>query len=419
MANWNPPEFIPREQCIKDTEEVLGLPDIPITSSEDIFRINVLGMDWDLGMVVHQPVDAGKIPTGADGKKIGFFLLHGGSSDFKGIERHAKLLASKYGCRVMAGTFPGRFYFPDPSRDWPDDTIHADGTVRTPIWKQGELIAPDQYDVVKDPSKRNRYGTRTLAKARPETNFWYRMAAWPAAFEEGMIEACKRHFPIGEFSIYGQGHSTGGPFICMLSQRIPNMAGVCATENSPFGYLCSGRDVWGGELGKITGYDKPQKQGKPRSDPFDELYIRTWRDLARYQGPEALGQEGPQRADALAGDHGRRARCLGASQKSPTVQSRVSRHPCDHRLVSRRRESQRGEIENEQRRNRCAGATIHRLHAGTIRSKRQTATALPVRNLERQPRPQPGSLQRSHHPRLPRHEARPQNRHHPLRRRRA
>ena len=151
MSQWNPPEFISREQCIKDTEEVLGLPDIPITSTEDIFRINVLGMDWDMGMVVHQPVDASKIPTGADGKKIGFFLLHGGSSDFKGIERHAKLLASKYGCRVVAGTFPGRFYFPDPSRDWPDDTIHADGTVRTPIWKQGELIGPDQYTVVKDP----------------------------------------------------------------------------------------------------------------------------------------------------------------------------------------------------------------------------------------------------------------------------
>src|SRR6185369_11987369 len=92
--------------------------------------------------------------------------------------------------------------------------IQADGTVRTPIWKQGELIGPDQYTVVKDPSKRNRYGTRTLAKAKPETIFWYRMAGWPAAFEAGMIEACKRHFPVGEFSIYGQGHSTGGPFIC-------------------------------------------------------------------------------------------------------------------------------------------------------------------------------------------------------------
>jgi hypothetical protein len=291
---WRPLEFVTREQCIKDTEEVLGRPDIPIKRTEDIFRIKVLGMDWDLGMVVYEPEDPNKIPLGADGKKAGFFLLHGGSGDFKGIERHSKLLAAKFGFKVMAGTFPGRFYFPDASRDWPDDTIHADGTVRTPIWQQGEIITPDQYEVVRDGSMRNRYGTRTLARAKPGSQFWFRMAAWPAAFEAGMIEANRRHFPEQEFSVYGQGHSTGGPFICMLSQRIPNMAGVCATEHSPFGYLSMGRDEWGGDMGKIAGYEKIEKKGKARTDPFNELYIRTWRDLARYQGPEALGQEGPK-----------------------------------------------------------------------------------------------------------------------------
>lgn len=291
---WRPPEFVTREQCIKDTEEVLGRPDIQIKRTEDIFRINVLGMDWDLGMVVYEPEDPKKIPLGADGKNAGFFLLHGGSGDFKGIERHSKLLAAKFGFKVMAGTFPGRFYFPDASRDWPDDTIHADGTVRTPIWQQAESITPDQYEVVRDPSMRNRYGTRTLARAKPDSQFWFRMAAWPAAFEAGMIEANRRQFPTQEFSVYGQGHSTGGPFICMLSQRIPNMAGVCATEHSPFGYLSMGRDEWGGDMGKIAGYEKIKKKGKARTDPFNELYIRTWRDLARYQGPEALGQEGPK-----------------------------------------------------------------------------------------------------------------------------
>ena len=290
---WQPPQFVSREQCIKDTEEVLGMPDIPMRQTEDIFRIHVLGMEWDIGMMVYEPEDSKRIPVGADGKKAGFFLLHGGSGDFKGIERHAKLLATKFGYKVMAGTFPGRFYFPDASRDWPGDTIHADGTVRTPIWKQGEVITADEYDVVRDKSMRNRYGTRTLARAKPETNFYYRMAAWPAAFEEGMIEASRRHFPATEFSVYGQGHSTGGPFVCMLSQRIPNMAGVCATEHSPFGYLSMGRDEWGGDMGKITGYEKVENKGHVRTDPFNELYIRTWRDLARYQGPEALGQEGP------------------------------------------------------------------------------------------------------------------------------
>ena len=38
---WRPVEFVTREQCIKDTEEVLGRTDIPIKRTEDIFRINV------------------------------------------------------------------------------------------------------------------------------------------------------------------------------------------------------------------------------------------------------------------------------------------------------------------------------------------------------------------------------------------
>jgi hypothetical protein len=46
-------------------------------------------------------------------------------------------------------------------------------------------------------------------------------------------------------------------------------------------------------MGKISGYERLEKNAKRRTDPFNELYIRTWRDLARYQGPEALGQEGP------------------------------------------------------------------------------------------------------------------------------
>ena len=65
---WRPPEFVTREQCIKDTEDVLARPDIPIKRSEDIFRVNVLGLDWDLGMVVYEPKEPKKIPRGADGK---------------------------------------------------------------------------------------------------------------------------------------------------------------------------------------------------------------------------------------------------------------------------------------------------------------------------------------------------------------
>src|SRR5207247_4174640 len=107
--SWQPPEFVSREQCIKDTAEVLGMPDIPIRQTEDVFRINVLGMEWDIGMMVYEPEDSKRIPVGADGKKAGFFLLHGGSGDFTGIERHAKLLATTFGYKVMARSFTGRF----------------------------------------------------------------------------------------------------------------------------------------------------------------------------------------------------------------------------------------------------------------------------------------------------------------------
>ena len=287
------PATVSREQIIRDSDAVLGMPDIPVSVEEDIVRIEALGMDWDIGMMIYQPRDEARIPCGADGRKVGIFLLHGGSGDSKTMDRVALLAAGKFGFKVLSATFPGRYYFPEPSRDWPDDTIHADGGVRTPIWKQGELISREEYDVVRDDSMRPRYGTRTVASAKPGTNFYYRMAAWPVAFEEGMKEAMRRHLPEGAFSIYGEGHSTGGPFVSMLSQRVPNFAGMVATEHTPFGHVGAMRDNWSGSLGKVSGSERVSTDDAVRSDPFNELYIRTWRDLARYAGPEALGQQGP------------------------------------------------------------------------------------------------------------------------------
>ena len=141
---------------------------------------------------------------------------------------------------------------------------------------------------------RMRYGTRTVARAKPGTIFYDRMAAWPVAFEAGMKDAMRRHFPPGEFSIYLTGHSTGGPIVFMISQRVANVAGMIAVENSPFGFIQEEQHNWSGALGKIAGHERVTKQKAPRTDPFNELYIRTWRDRARYAGPEALGQEGPQ-----------------------------------------------------------------------------------------------------------------------------
>ena len=292
--DWQPLEAVPRDETIARSEAVLARPDLPLRQTEDIFRIHALGLDWDLGVTIYEPADASRIARGADGNRIGIFLLHGGSGDYKSMEPIAKLFAQKFGCKAVAMTFPGRLYLDDPSRDWPGDTIHADGTVRVPIWLTGEHITPDQYEVVRDTSMRLRYGVRTVARAKPGTIFYDRMAAWPVAFEEGMKDAMRRHLPAGEYSIYLTGHSTGGPIVFMISQRVPNVAGMISVENSPFGFIQEQQHDWSGALGKVEGHERVTKQRAPRSDPFNELYIRTWRDRARYAGPEALGQEGPQ-----------------------------------------------------------------------------------------------------------------------------
>jgi len=292
-AGWVPPAEYSRAEVIAISDRLLAQPDIPLKQTEDIIRIHEVGLDWDMGMMVYEPADPAKIARGADGKKIGIFLLHGGSGDFKSMEPIAKLYAGKFGHKAVAMTFPGRHYFDSPTRDWPGDTINKDGTVRTPIWLRGETITPDMYEVVNDDTKRLRYGIRTVARAKPGTIFYDRMAGWLPAFETGMKEAMRKHFPEADYSIYVTGHSTGGPHVFMMCQRVPNIAGVIAVENSPFGFIQEEQHNWSGALGKVAGFERVSKKPAPRTDPFDELYIRTWRDRARYAGPEALGQEGP------------------------------------------------------------------------------------------------------------------------------
>ncbi len=101
-------------------------------------------------------------------------------------------------------TFPGRLYLDDPSRDWPGDTVNPDGSRAHPHVEAGEYISRDQYDVVHDDSQKLRYGSRLLARAKPGTNFYHRMAGWPIAFVDGMKEAMRRHFPAGEYNIYAR-----------------------------------------------------------------------------------------------------------------------------------------------------------------------------------------------------------------------
>jgi len=293
VEQWTPPLACARSEILAISDALLSRPALALARSEDIIRIEALGLEWDIGMTVFEPADARQVPAGPDGKKIGIFLLHGGEGDSRAMAPIAEFYASRFGYRCLSMSFPGRHYFDDPSRNWPGDTVHADGTVRTPIWCRGEHMTPDQYELLRDDTQRLRYGTRLLARAKPGTRFYDRMAAWPVAFEEGMRAALQRHFPAAEFSIYLTGHSTGGPFVFMISQRVGNVAGIIAAENSVFGCIDSEKHDWSGALGKIEGYERSSTLPAPRSDPFNELYIRSWRDVARYAGPEALGREGP------------------------------------------------------------------------------------------------------------------------------
>src|ERR1044071_7648728 len=91
--------------------------------------------------------------------------------------------------KVTSMTFPGRFYFLDGSRDWPGDVENNDGSARTPLWTRETEITPDQYAVIKDQSKRKSYGTLVSLSAKPGTEFFRRMAAWPIA-----KQACRSFF---------------------------------------------------------------------------------------------------------------------------------------------------------------------------------------------------------------------------------
>ena len=90
------------------------------------------------------------------------------------------------------------------------------------------------------------------------------MAAWPVAFEDAVKESAQRQFAESEFSIYIHGHSTGGPFAMMASQRVQNIAGLLGYGSSPFGWMY------------------PLISGDDWEFPFNQLRLRTWRDTARY-----------------------------------------------------------------------------------------------------------------------------------------
>ncbi len=277
-------------ELVEISKKVLAMPDILVKNHEEIIRIQSLGMDWDIASMVYEPNDLSKVPTGADGKKVGLFLLHGGSSDHRSMDKFARFLVSKFGYKIVAMSYPGRLYLGNDSRDWPGDTMEPGGVVRTPTWLRGEVITPDQYKLEQDreESRRRRWGTLFLACAKEGTTFYDRMAGWPVAFEEGGRELLRRFLPESEYSIYAHGHSTGGPFASIFSQRVSNVRGILGMESSPFGAM----------YGAMTRSE--QGIAEPWDADFNCLRIRSWRDTARYYGYELIQEEGPAALERLA-----------------------------------------------------------------------------------------------------------------------
>src|SRR5262249_57823921 len=89
-ATWS------HEQVVATSDAVLAKAAGVVKESEDIFRLSALGLDWDIGVRVYEPQPRDSIARGADGKRVGIFLLHGGAGDYKSMEKFALLFAEKF-----------------------------------------------------------------------------------------------------------------------------------------------------------------------------------------------------------------------------------------------------------------------------------------------------------------------------------
>ena len=101
-AEWYPPSEISRQEIIEASGEVLAMPDLPISAEEDLYRIRAVEMEWDMGAMVYQPQDDAKIPTDPAGRKIGVFLIHGGSGDHRSKDKEGRFLSGKFGFKVVS-----------------------------------------------------------------------------------------------------------------------------------------------------------------------------------------------------------------------------------------------------------------------------------------------------------------------------
>ena len=50
MSNWEPKTFYPYDEVLASSEAARALPEIPLKETEDVFRIESLGLPWDIGV---------------------------------------------------------------------------------------------------------------------------------------------------------------------------------------------------------------------------------------------------------------------------------------------------------------------------------------------------------------------------------
>jgi len=105
--DWQPPIRIEKDELIRLSDAILAEPDIAYTETEDVFRIHSNGLDWDIGNIVYEPAETSKVAVGPDGKKLAIFMMHGGASDWRSIERLAQTFCGKRGYKVCNMTYPG------------------------------------------------------------------------------------------------------------------------------------------------------------------------------------------------------------------------------------------------------------------------------------------------------------------------
>ena len=67
QAESRPPSEIDRAKIIEMSQQVLNLPDMKVKEKEDVFRIQVLGLDWDVAGKVYEPEKSSNIPTDPNG----------------------------------------------------------------------------------------------------------------------------------------------------------------------------------------------------------------------------------------------------------------------------------------------------------------------------------------------------------------